>query len=295
MLWKRALELSEEYPTPFFLFDLDRVRSQFLRLADALEGADIRYAVKANNHVAVLTALDSLGCGFEVASVFEAYLLADLGVEPGRMIFSAPVKLASHVRDAFNLGIRRYVFDCRSELEKLAILAPGSELLVRLAVGNEGSRFPLSMKFGAEAREAAALMLEARRRGMRAAGIAFHVGSQCERAETWWEALEKAYLLWCELERMGVEPYCLDVGGGFPIEYDRPVPSLEKIGRLVTDTVKKLFPRGIELIAEPGRSVSGEAGVLVSTVVGKATRGGIDAGGRVVSLPFAHLFRSRGT
>jgi ornithine decarboxylase len=270
------MELAEGLPTPFFLFDLDRVRAQYEKLYEALGRAGIHYAVKANNHAAVLASLAATGCGFEVASIFEANLLSDLGVDPSRLIFSAPIKLASHIRDAFRLGIKRYVFDCRSELEKIAALAPGSELLIRLAVGNEGSRFPLSMKFGAELNESVALAQEASRAGLRIAGVAFHVGSQCEREETWVEAMEKASRLWRLLEERGAEPYCLDIGGGFPIGYDRPVPSLESIGSKLLEAAESLFPEGIELIAEPGRCVTGEAGVLVTSVIGRAKRDGTE-------------------
>lgn len=261
------------YSNPFFLFDLDRVRAKYESISSAFRGASVYYAVKANNHRQVLSTLMEVGCRFEVGSKHEAELLFDMGAAPADMIFSAPVKLPSHIRDTFRRGIDFYVFDSEEELNKLAILAPHSRVLVRLAVSNEGSMFPLSLKFGAPAEEAVRLMRRAGEMNLDPYGIAFHVGSQCKRKETWREAMEATAGVWRALEGGGVRLRCLNVGGGFPILYSEEVPTIEEIAHEIRKVQIAKFPAGVELVLEPGRYLVGDAAMLATTVIGKAQRG----------------------
>jgi ornithine decarboxylase len=269
----RNAKVVSHYSNPFFLFDLDRVRAKYDAISSAFRGAETFYAVKANNHRQVLSILVEMGCGFEIGSKHEAELLFDLGVSPERLIFSSPVKLPSHIRDTFRRGVDFFVFDSEEELNKLAILAPHSKVLVRLAVSNEGSMFPLSLKFGTPANDAIALMKKARELDLTPYGIAFHVGSQCKRKETWREAMEASAKVWRALEKEGMKLRCMDIGGGFPIAYNGEVPSIEAIAHEVRKVLIAKFPAGVELVIEPGRYMVGDAAMLVATVIGKAKRG----------------------
>ena len=261
------------YSTPFFLFDLDRIRVKYDEMSRAFPGASIHYAVKANNNKQVLLTLISAGSKFEVGSKQEAEMMMELGVPPGHLIFSAPVKLPSHIRDTYQEGVDLFAFDSEEELNKLALLAPGSRVLLRLAVGNEGSLFPLSLKFGVPPEEALYLMERARDLGLYPYGLAFHVGSQCERKETWREAMETSSEVWGILERKNIALQCLNIGGGFPISYIHKAPSIEEIACEVLKVLNDKFPSEVKLIIEPGRYIVGEAAILVSTVIGKARRG----------------------
>ncbi len=265
-----------EYETPFFLFDLDRIRARFDRISSAFNGAVVYYAVKANNNREVLGELAEAGSGFDIGSKHEAEQLLALGVEPEKMIFSAPIKLQSHIRDTFRMGVDLFVFDSEEELLKLALLAPGSRVLVRLAVGNSGSFFPLGVKFGTPPEEAVSLMLKAGALGLRPHGIAFHVGSQCTRKETWREAMELSAAVARELAAAGLDCPALDIGGGFPIKYSEDVPSVEEIASEVLEVFAGRFPPGTEMLVEPGRYVVGESAILATTVIGRARRGGED-------------------
>src|SRR5450756_12218 len=132
------------YSTPFFLFDLDRVREKYEAISSAFPGATTYYATKANNNKEVLKALISAGSRFEIGSKQEAEMMIELGVSPKDLIFSCPVKLPSHIRDTYKMGVDLFVFDSEEELRKLAILAPKSRVLLRLSVCSEGSLFPVS-------------------------------------------------------------------------------------------------------------------------------------------------------
>lgn len=265
-----------EYQTPFFLFDLAKVRKRYERLSAAFPGASVFYAVKANNHKEVLGTIASAGSKFDIGSKHEAELILSLGIEPRDVVFSAPIKLQSHIRDTFNMGIDLFVMDSEEELAKLALLAPGSRVMVRLAVENEGSFFPLSMKFGAPPEHAASLLKDALELGLTPYGIAFHVGSQCTRKETWREAMEASADLMDALEDQGVLCEALDIGGGFPIKYDKDVPSIEEIAGEIFDVFERRFSPETKLILEPGRYLVGESAVLTSTVIGRARRGDED-------------------
>ncbi len=264
----------EHLDTPFFLFDLDRVRSNYSRIAKAFPQASIHYAVKANNHRLILSTLKGLGSKFEVGSKQEAELLFRIGVSSGDIIFSSPVKLPSHIRDTFEKGVDTFVFDSEEELKKLAILAPGSKVMVRLAVSNQGSLFPLALKFGSSPGEAVSLMEKAAELGLDPQGVAFHVGSQCERSRTWREAMELTARVWSSIERRGLKLKFLNIGGGFPVRYLNPVPSIEEIAGEVGSVLSDSFPSGLRLILEPGRYLVANSAMLVTTVIGKARRNG---------------------
>ena len=262
------------YSTPFFLFDLDRVREKYEAISSAFPGATTYYATKANNNKEVLKTLISAGSRFEIGSKQEAEMMIELGASPKDLIFSCPVKLPSHIRDTYKMGVDLFVFDSEEELRKLAILAPKSRVLLRLSVGSEGSLFPLGLKFGAPAEQALSLMQEALNQGLLPYGLAFHVGSQCTRKETWTEALELSSKVWGTLEAEGIPLSCMNIGGGFPIQYINEVPSIEEIAQEVRRLLNSRFPSGTELILEPGRYLVGDSAMLVSTVIGKAKRDG---------------------
>ncbi|GEM_PF-7211 len=261
------------YSNPFFLFDLDKVRYQFERLRNTFPGGLIRYAIKANNHEEILSTLIEMGSGFEIGSKQEGEKVIGLGAKPENIIFSAPVKLPSHIREAYASGIDLFVFDSDEELEKLALLAPGSRVMVRIAVNNEGSLFQLGLKFGIPWDEAVELMERARLRGMKPYGVAFHVGSQCERKETWAEAVETASKAWKRLESRGINLECLNIGGGFPVPYQGDVPTIEEIASVVYDAIDRHFGHYLNLMLEPGRFMVAESAMLVSTVIGKTKKG----------------------
>ena len=106
--------------------ELNKIKNNYRRLADAFPGSYIHYAVKANNHPVVIAFLMELGASFEVASYQEICILTGAGVPSTRIIFSAPMKLPKHIKDASRMGVDRFVFDSQDELYKLARLAPGS-------------------------------------------------------------------------------------------------------------------------------------------------------------------------
>jgi len=142
-----------------------------------------------------------------------------------------------------------------------------------LTVPNEGSEWPLSNKFGVEVDEAVELMDLALQRDLVPERVTFHVGSQCTQAATWAKAIEKCRLVWEGAAARGINLSLLNIGGGFPIEYLKPVPSVSETASVVRDSLHSAFPKGVTLSLAPGRALVGEAGTLASTVIGTAKRG----------------------
>lgn len=258
---------------PYLFMDKDIIREKVLSIGKNIENSKVFYAVKANPDIQVLSFLNELGIGFEIASEGELRILASLGVDASRIITSNPVKTLQFLHEAVSYGIKYYAFDSKAEVDKMSRYAPDSSLYVRLAVSNEGSEWPLSKKFGVEIEDAAELLLYAKENGLNPVGVTFHVGSQCNNIYNWHAALDKAREL-CDLVKdKGINLNVLNIGGGYPIFYTKKVIDIEEIEKRVNSVIRQKFPRDMEIFIEPGRAVVGDAGIFVSTIVGKAKRG----------------------
>lgn len=264
---------SGDGPIPRLDLDLAGVRDAFRSLRSAFAGIELCYAVKANPHPAVLALLVAEGASFDLASVGEldACLLA--GARPDRMSWGNPLKKPGDVRAARAAGVDRFTTDSPADVDLLAREAPGARVCVRLAVGDEGSATPFAGKFGVGEDEAVALLDRARAAGLRAEGLAFHTGSQQRDPHAWDRGVALAARV---AARCGPDaPTELNVGGGFPTTHaDGPVPTAVACAsalRHAVDGVPGWSPR---LVAEPGRVVVADAGVLRSEVVLVTERGG---------------------
>lgn len=258
--------------TPVLLLDRSRIRENVSAIGSNIGNSKVFYAVKANPHRETLKFIGGLGTGFEIASEGELGILAAIGVEPERIITSNPVKSEKFLKAAASYGVRYFAYDSPDEVEKLARLAPGAKVYVRLTVPNEGSEWPLSRKFGVEPDRALGLLLHAKQKGLDPVGLTFHVGSQCLNPYNWNTAILKAKDLWDMAEKEGLKLSVLNVGGGYPIKYTKSVVGIETIEKNVDRLIKENFPPSTQVFIEPGRAMVGDAGVFVSTVIGRAKR-----------------------
>lgn len=273
--WNKVLNyiaLSDEMP-PYLLMDREVVTEKVTQIGKGIRNSKTFYAVKANPDREVLKLMNSLGTGFEIASEGELQILASLGVGPERIITSNPVKTFKFLSQAVDYGVRYFAFDSITEVDKLARYAPGRNVYVRLSVPNEGSEWPLSKKFGVEMDEAVELLAYAKEKGLNPVGVTFHVGSQCNNVYNWNTAVDKAWDLWEAAGQRGIKLSLLNIGGGYPIRYTKSVVDIKTIEKKVDKAIYQKFPSDIEIIIEPGRAVVGDAGVFISTVIGKTRRG----------------------
>jgi ornithine decarboxylase len=263
---------TQEIQTPFLLMDTDRIRRNIARIGKNIPNSAVFYALKANPGAGIADLVNKEQIGFEIASGGELKILASLGVEPSRIISSNPVKSIPFLKMAAEYGVSYFAFDSSEELGKISRYAPGSQVYVRLSVPNEGSEWPLSKKFGLEIDDAVELLSIAEAKGLHPVGITFHVGSQCRNPYNWNIAIDKAMILWEKAERKGIRLNLLNIGGGYPINYTKVVADIDTIERNIARLIAEKFPRDTKIHLEPGRAVIGDAGILVSSVIGKARR-----------------------
>jgi ornithine decarboxylase len=262
--------------TPFLLVDREKVREKVSLIGRHIRNAKVFYAVKANPDIEIIKFLNKLKTGFEIASEGELELLSSIGVDPSRIISSNPVKTLKFLKIAAKARVNQFSFDSLDEVDKLAKYIPASNVYVRLSVPNEGSEWPLSKKFGVEPDEALHLLRYAQDRRLNPVGITFHVGSQCTNIYNWNSALDKAKTLWDMALGKGIPLRLLNIGGGYPITYTKSVLSIETIEKNINQLIYEKFPEDIDIHIEPGRAVVGDAGVFVTSVIGKARRGDED-------------------
>ena len=262
-----------ELEPPYLLLDKAKVRQKLTSIGKNIRNSEVYYAVKANPDIEVLSLINNMGAGFEIASEGELAMLISLGVSKERIITSNPIKSFKFLRMAAEYGVSYFAFDSPDEVKKLRDYCPGSNVYVRLAVPNEGSEWPLSKKFSVEIDVAEELMLYAKKKGLNPVGITFHVGSQCTNMYNWNSALDKAKILWDRIEKRGIRLSLLDIGGGYPIRYTKNVVNINSINKNINKLIYEKFPKKTRILIEPGRAVVGDAGIFVTKVIGKAKRG----------------------
>ncbi len=255
-------------PTPYLVVDLDVVAEQYHRLTTALPMAGVFYAVKANPAPEILRLLADLGSSFDVASPGEIDQVLALGVSPRRLSYGNTIKRARDVAYAHSLGVRRYTVDALEELHKVLDHAPGAEICVRLFHECAGADWPLSRKFGCEAHEVVKLLAEATLGGATRTGVSFHVGSQQRSVHGWDEALAATARIFAEARALGADPSFVNLGGGFPAHYVDQVPAIASYGLAITASLHRWFGDELpEVMAEPGRYLVADAGVLRTEVI----------------------------
>ncbi|MBI5632739.1 MAG: type III PLP-dependent enzyme [Nitrospirae bacterium] len=258
---------------PYLLMDKAKVRQKVHAIGKNIRNSEVYYAVKANPDIETLKLINSLGIGFEIASEGEMSVLESIGVTSDRMITSNPIKTFRFLRMAAESGVDYFSYDSEAEVQKMREYTPGANVYVRLTVPNEGSEWPLSKKFGVEVEEAEELLVLAKKKGLNPVGITFHVGSQCTNMYNWNSALDKAKDLWDRAEKAGIKLSLLNIGGGYPIRYTKDVVGISAIEKNINKAIYQKFPKKTRILIEPGRSVVGDAGIFVTKVIGKTSRG----------------------
>jgi ornithine decarboxylase len=263
----RSFLARTDVPTPYVVIDIDVAEQRYHELAAAIPGATIFYAVKANPAMPLLERLVTIGSSFDVASPAEIDSCLAAGASPDRISYGNTIKKRRDIAYATSCGVRRFSVDVDTELEKVADMAPGAEVCVRLRHDCGGADWPLSRKFGADAADVVRVLLMAADADMRL-GVSFHVGSQQRDLLAWDDTLAVVAGI---ADRIGEEGRSLDflnLGGGYPGTYLEAAPSIDSYGAAVRDALAKWFPHGTpELMIEPGRYMVADAGVLRSEVV----------------------------
>jgi ornithine decarboxylase len=254
--------------TPFVMIDLDMVAKKYDELCKALPQTDIYYAVKANPEIEVLKLLAEKGSSFDVATTYEVDRLLDLGVDPSRLSFGNPIKKACDIAYAYSRGIRLFVTDCENDVRKIAENAPHSQVFCRILTEGIGASWPLSRKFGCYPDMAVELLTTAHQLGLKAIGVSFHVGSQQYYISQWRDALWNVKSVFDEVAERGIKLEIVNLGGGFPVRYNHPIPETVAYGAEIMEYLVEVFGNNIpKTIIEPGRYMTGDSGILATEVV----------------------------
>lgn len=273
-----ALErIAAEFGTPTFVYSRAALTEAHAAYAEALSGREamLCYAVKSNSNLAIMNVFARLGTGFDIVSGGELARVIAAGGDPGKVVFSGVGKTRDEMRAALTHGIYCFNVESEAELHRLAEVA-----------GSLGKRAPIALrvnpdvdpkthpyistglkcnKFGVPIADAHRIYVDAARLPqLEIRGIACHIGSQLLDPAPVAEAAAKVVALAEALNREGIELHHLDLGGGLGIRYDdEEVPATRDY---LAPLLAVLAGRKERLLLEPGRSLVGNAGLLLSRI-----------------------------
>ena len=280
---KTLRRLAKTHGTPLVVVDHRALRENYGQFRKYLPRVQAYYAVKANSAPEIVRTFFEAGASFDVASVAE-FLTVHKNVEDlpedqrqafiwDRVVYANPIK-ATETLERLDPYKPLVTYDNYEEVLKIAGHAPHAGLLLRLRVPNTGSMVELSSKFGALPGEAVDLIAFAHNNRLEVEGLSFHVGSQCTNVQNYVQALHLASGVFAEARTRGFELKLIDIGGGFPAHYDDTVPALKSLAQTINPELDRLFPKPIEILAEPGRFLVASAATAVMEIIGKAVRDG---------------------
>ncbi len=262
--------------TPTLLLSRSEVHRNYRDLSAALPRAKMYYAVKANDHPALLAEVQRAGGRFDVCSLGEIESVRGVGVSPNELLHTHPIKSPREFDGAVAAGVRTFVVENGSEAEKLARYSETPlNILIRFRIAvNHTAVVNLQRKFGCLIDEVLPLARRVRELGHNVSGFSFHIGSQCRYADNYVQAIAAAQRLIYDLDCEGFDPRILDIGGGFPVPYVAPIPDIATFCRPIAEALDRHIRPDIQIIAEPGRYIAASPVTLVTSVIGRSDRDG---------------------
>ena len=274
-------DLAARFGTPLYVYSRTAMLEALSAYQVALEGRAhlVCFAVKANSSLAVLQTFARGGCGFDIVSGGELERVLAAGADPSKVVFSGVGKTRAEMRQALAAGVMCFNVESEAELETLSLVAVQSGQTARISLrvnpdvdakthpyistGLKGNKFGV-----AHERALAAYARAAALAGLEVVGIDCHIGSQITEVAPYLDAVDRMLDLVEEVEATGVRLHHLDLGGGLGITYtdEQPPSAADLIGALL----RRIDARGHghrKLMFEPGRSLVGNAGVLLTEVL----------------------------
>jgi diaminopimelate decarboxylase len=275
-----AVSLAEEFGTPLYVYSRAALTQAWHAYADACAGrrATVHVAVKANSNLAVLNLFARMGAGFDIVSGGELARVLAAGGKAENTVFSGVGKSVAEMREALAAGVKCFNVESIPELDRLNAVAGemGKKAPVSLRVnpdvdakthpyistGLKSNKFGVAFDDARATYRAAAAMMN-----LDVVGIDCHIGSQITEVAPYLDAVDKLLELVAQIEADGVTIRHIDVGGGLGITYDDETPP--DIGDFVRTLLDRIEARGHghrEVYFEPGRSLVGNAGILLTRV-----------------------------
>jgi diaminopimelate decarboxylase len=274
-------DLVRQHGSPLYVYSRRAMLAALAPYQKALAGRPhlVCYAVKANSNLAVLQTFAQAGCGFDIVSAGELARVLAAGGDAGKVVFSGVGKTRHEMKLAMEAGVRCFNVESTAELEVLSEVASqlGRRARVSLRVnpdvdagthpyistGLKGNKFGVAHELAIATYQRAASLP-----GIEVVGIDCHIGSQITEVSPYLDALDRVLDLVEAIEAAGVPIHHLDMGGGLGITYTDETPPSADV--LINQLLAKIDARGHgnkEVVFEPGRSLVGNAGVLLTEVM----------------------------
>ncbi len=272
--------IAETVETPCFVYSAQTLRENFLAYHDAFSGREahpslICYAMKANSNLSILRLFAELGAGFDIVSQGELQRALSIGADPKKIVFSGVGKSVADIRAALDAGIACFNVESASELERISTMAKSlnhtANISLRVNPDVDAQTHPYistglkENKFGIDFDLALALYRHAKSLpNLNIVGIDCHIGSQLTSIQPFTDALHKVIALIDALAAEGIILKHVDIGGGIGICYQDETPI--NINDYAREILAIIGDRALSIMVEPGRSLVGNAGVLLTKV-----------------------------
>ena len=272
--------LADFYGTPCYVYSKASLVNEFLEYQDAFKGypkTTICYSVKANSNLSILKIFNSLGSGFDIVSEGELDRIIKVGADPKKVVFSGVAKSDSEITKALEFGI--CFFNVESFDELLAInrisekFGTNARVSIRVNPDIDPKTHPYistglkTSKFGIAIEDSLDAYIEASKmKNIKVVGIDAHIGSQIFDLQPFEDSLVRLENLYYKLNDLGINIEYIDIGGGLGIKYkeDDAPPTKADFSSKIIKIMKNI---NCNLILEPGRSLVGNAGYLITKVV----------------------------
>ncbi len=267
-------EIAEKIGTPCYLYGKNSICSQYRKFEKAFSTLFplICYSLKANSNLSLLKILKNLGAGADIVSLGELFLALKAGIPPEKIVFAGVGKREEEIKEAIKKNIYLFNVESASELKLINKIASklnrrvNCNLRVNPDVEPKTHRYVATgrkeSKFGIGWKEVAKIFKDkASFPKINILGLHIHLGSQITFPEVYQIAIKKL-INFIRKERIKVD--VLDIGGGFPIQYEKKVPSIKDFAISIISLLKELRAK---IIFEPGRYIVGGSGILVTRVL----------------------------
>ena len=272
---KLLLKIADEFGTPTYVYDSEKIKSQYLRLKNAfkkVKDLQINYAVKASSNISILRFLNSLGSGIDAVSIQEVKLALSCGFKAEKIIYTPNGVSIKEIEDVSSLGVKINI-DNLSILEEFGNKNSGIDVCVRinphiLAGGNSKiSVGHIDSKFGISIHQTPHLLRIIKNTNIKVNGIHMHTGSDILDTGVFLQASEILFDLASKLDYLEF----IDFGSGFKVPYHQgdSETNIEELGEKLSQRFNEfcsVYGRDLKLIFEPGKYIISEAGVFLCRV-----------------------------
>ena len=270
-------QLAAQYGTPLYVYSKNTLAKHYLDMDRAFSFIDhqICFAVKSNSNLAVLNVLAKLGAGFDIVTGGELARVLKAGGDASKIVFSGLGKTETDIQKALDVGIACFNVESSAELDRIQKVAAklGKQAPISLRVnpdvdakthpyistGLKENKFGIPSDSVYETYQYAASLPN-----LNIVGIDCHIGSQLTETQPFVDALDRVMVMIEKLKELGIHLKHIDIGGGLGVTYkDETPPSVEEYANAMKPALEKL---GMKVYMEPGRSISANAGVLLTKV-----------------------------